>query len=120
MDGLVNWLERYILPTASRIGNEKHLVAVRDSFITMMPVTMAGAIAVLLNAFLRDFPTQYLGGPENWITTTFTPVITVNGLVWTGTIAVMSLIFAASLGYHLSKAYQVNETGGMFISLAAL
>lgn len=88
MDGLVNWLERYILPTASRIGNEKHLVAVRDSFITMMPVTMAGAIAVLLNAFLRDFPTQYLGGPENWITTTFTPVITVNGLVWTGTIAV--------------------------------
>lgn len=55
MNGLVNWLERYVLPTASRIGNEKHLVAVRDSFITMMPVTMAGAIVVLLNAFLRIF-----------------------------------------------------------------
>ena len=62
MDGLTSWMERHILPVAAKIGAQKHLVALRDAFIGMMPATMAGAIAVLLNAFMRDFPNTYLGG----------------------------------------------------------
>ena len=43
---------------SGRIGSQRHLVAIRDSFIAAMPITMAGSIAVLLNVFLRDLPTN--------------------------------------------------------------
>ncbi|MBO0470828.1 PTS sugar transporter subunit IIC [Enterococcus sp. DIV0242_7C1] len=118
MNGLTAWMERYILPVAAKIGSQKHLVALRDAFIGMMPVTMAGAIAVLLNAFMRDFPNTYLG-EGNGITTFFTPVIAVNGLVWTGTLAIMAVVFAASLGCNVARAYDVDVLSGMLVSLAA-
>jgi PTS system cellobiose-specific IIC component len=115
MDGLTSWMERHILPVAAKIGAQKHLVALRDAFIGMMPATMAGAIAVLLNAFMRDFPNTYLGA-DNAITKFFTPVIAVNGLVWTGTLAIMAVIFSASFGYNLAKAYNVDALSGALVS----
>lgn len=118
MNGLMNWMERYILPLATKIGSEKHLVALRDAFIGTMPATMAGAIAVLLNAFMRDFPNTYLG-PENAITTFFTPVIGVNGLIWNGTLAVMAIIFSLSLGANLARAYDVDPVSGSIVALVA-
>jgi len=118
MDGLTSWMERHILPVAAKIGAQKHLVALRDAFIGMMPATMAGAIAVLLNAFMRDFPNTFLGA-DNAITKFFTPVIAVNGLVWTGTLAIMAVIFSASFGYNLAKAYNVDALSGALVSLAA-
>lgn len=33
MNGLMAWMEKYILPTAAKIGAQKHLVALRDAFI---------------------------------------------------------------------------------------
>ncbi|MDR2276843.1 MAG: PTS sugar transporter subunit IIC, partial [Vagococcus sp.] len=56
MNKLVMWMEEKLVPIAGKIGNERHLVALRDGFIGTMPATMAGSIALLLNAFLRDFP----------------------------------------------------------------
>lgn len=41
---------------SGKIGSQRHLIAIRDSFISMMPITMAGTVAVLLNVFLRDIP----------------------------------------------------------------
>ncbi len=51
MNGLTAFLEKYFVPVAAKIGSQKHLVALRDAFISTMPITMAGSIAVLLNAF---------------------------------------------------------------------
>ncbi|MFI3620644.1 PTS sugar transporter subunit IIC [Vagococcus fluvialis] len=118
MNGLANWMEKYILPTAAKIGSEKHLVALRDAFISMMPATMAGAIATLLNAFMRDFPNTYMG-EGNAITTFFQPVIGVNGIVWTGTLAIMAVVFSASFGYNLAKAYDVDPLSGAIVSLVS-
>ncbi len=118
MNGLMSWMEKYILPVATKIGSEKHLVALRDAFIGTMPATMAGAIAVLLNAFMRDFPNTYLG-EGNAITTFFTPVIGVNGLIWNGTLAIMAVVFALSLGANLAKAYEVDPVSGSIVSLVA-
>ena len=118
MNKLMEWMERYILPVATKIGSEKHLVALRDAFIGTMPATMAGSNAVLLNAFMRDFPNTYLG-EGNAITTFFTPVIGVNGLIWNGTLAIMAVVFALSLGANLAKAYEVDPVSGSIVSLVA-
>ncbi|MHC5268073.1 PTS sugar transporter subunit IIC [Enterococcus sp. LJL98] len=118
MEALTRWLEKYILPFAAKVGSEKHLVALRDAFIGLMPVTMAGAMATLLNAFVRDFPNTYMGA-DNAVTKFFQPLIGINGLVWTATLAVMAVVFAASLGYNVAKAYDVDPLSGAIVSLSA-
>lgn len=109
MNGLTAFLEKYFVPVAAKIGSQKHLVALRDAFISTMPITMAGSIAVLLNAFFRDFPTDW--GWTGFVEA-MQPLIDINGYVYNGTLAIVSIIFAFSLGYNLSKAYEVDRLAG--------
>ena len=53
MNAFLTWMEKHFMPVASKIGSQRHLVAIRDGFISIMPVTMVGSIAVLLNVFKR-------------------------------------------------------------------
>ena len=120
MNALTAWLEKYLLPIAGRIGNQKHLVALRDAFIGTMPATMAGSVAVLINAIIRDLPTQFIEGYDATTIPVFREIIGINGYVWNGSLAIAGLIFAFSLGYNISKAYGVNELAGGIVSLSAL
>ena len=56
---IMDAIQNKILPIATKIGNQRFLVALRDSFIGTMPVVMTGSIALLLNAFLVDIPEQF-------------------------------------------------------------
>lgn len=116
MNGLIRWLEKYIVPVATKIGSIRWLVALRDAFIATMPATMAGSIALILNTFVRDIPTQMgwtkFAESMQWL-------IGINGQVWTGTIAVIGLIFAATFGYHMAKQYNVEPLSGGIVTLGA-
>lgn len=101
---------------SGRIGSQRHLVAIRDSFIAAMPITMAGSIAVLLNVFLRDLPTS-LGWTG--FASAVAPIVEVNGFVYAGTIAVIAMFFAFSLGSNLAESYGVNSLAGGLISFAS-
>lgn len=118
METFQNWMEQHFVPIAAKIGSEKHLVAIRDSFIAMMPITMAGSFAVLFNVLFRDIWAENLINQPQ-IPQLFSWLIMINGNVWWGTIAIFALIFAISFGYHLSKAYQVNALVGAFVSAAS-
>ncbi|MGY3725473.1 PTS system, cellobiose-specific IIC component [Granulicatella balaenopterae] len=109
-------LTQNFMRISGKIGSERHLVAVRDSFISMMPVTMAGSIAVLLNVFFRDIP-----GNLGWagFVEAMQPLININGYVYFGTIGIMALVFSFAIGYHLSKTYKVNPLAGGIISFAS-
>lgn len=116
MNGLTAFLEKYFVPVAAKIGSQKHLVALRDAFISTMPITMAGSIAVLLNVFFRDFPTEW--GWTGFVAA-MDPLIGINGYVYNGTLAIVSIIFAFSLGYNISRSYDVDCLAGGLVSLAA-
>jgi len=49
MNRFINFLEEKFVPLAAKIGGQKHLVAIRDSFAALMPLILVGAFAVLLN-----------------------------------------------------------------------
>lgn len=104
------------MPFAGKIGSQKHLVAIRDSFIAIMPVIMVGSIAVLLNVFLRDLPTQW--GFTNFVDAV-QPLIAINGNVYFGSIAILALCFVFALGYNLSQTYEVNPIAGGVVAFAA-
>ncbi|MDR1606627.1 MAG: PTS sugar transporter subunit IIC [Streptococcaceae bacterium] len=136
MNALQQWMEKHLVPVAAKIGSQKHLVALRDSFVGMLPATMVGAIAALVSAIVTTVPSavqQLVQGPaaakaaadagKAW-TLANTPVIgdlaNISSLVNQGTLTIIGLIFAFSWGYNLSKAYQVNELAGGIVGAAAL
>lgn len=63
MDKISAALEKYLMPVASFIGGQKHLIAIRDGFITSLTVSMTGALASMMNnVFFNEtsFVGQYL------------------------------------------------------------
>ncbi|MGX7058758.1 PTS sugar transporter subunit IIC [Vagococcus humatus] len=120
MDKLTAWMEKHILPIAAKIGGQKHLVALRDAFIGTMPATMAGSVAVMINAIIRDLPPQFWPDYDASTIPIISQIIEVNGFVWNGTLAIAGLIFAFSWGYNLAKAYKVDELAGGIVGVATL
>ncbi len=131
MNGFNEFMEKNFVPVAAKIGSQKHLVAIRDAFIGIMPITMAGAVAVLLNVFFRDLPgtwagyaleagNQSLADGFTGFATMMQPIVGINGNVWWGSNAVLALVFVFSLGYNLAKAYDVNPLAGGLVAFSSL
>lgn len=96
MEKFMNWMERYIVPIASKIGAQRHLVAIRDGFATIMPLMIIGSFGLLIH----NFPIQSVkdlfaaGMPLHWL-----DVIALN--VYGGSMFLMGLFAAISIGYAL-------------------
>ena len=116
MKKLMECIERYLLPIASKIGNQKFLVALRDSFIGTMPIVMTGSIALLLNAFLVDVPGQF---GITIIPETFKWLVDINNLIFKGSIAIVSLLFIFSLGVNIAKIYKTDTLSSGLVALSA-
>ena len=43
------FMDKYITPYAAKMGAQRHLVAVRDAFVAMIPLTIIGSLATLIN-----------------------------------------------------------------------
>lgn len=111
------FMQRFI-EIAGRIGAQRHLVAIRDGFVAIMPLIIAGSIAVLINNFPPfgkkfDFVGWMNGifGDGNWQL--------VGGTVWNGTFAVLGLLVAFSIAYNLAKSYEVDGLSAGLISIAS-
>ena len=116
MNKLMETIEKYLLPIASKISNQKFLIALRDSFIGTMPVVMAGSVAILLNAFLVDVPGQF---GNTSIPQMFSFVVDINNLIFKGSLAIVSLLFIFSLGVNIAKIYNTDYLSSGIVALSA-
>lgn len=114
MHSFIEWLNKHVVPIASKIGSVRWLIALRDAFIAIMPATMAGAVATILNALLRDLPTQF--GWTGFVNS-MQPIIAINGQVWTGSLAILGLIFAFTFGYQMAVQYNVEPLTAGIVTL---
>lgn len=130
MDRILDIIEEKVVPVASKIGSQRHLVAIRDGLASLMPLIMAGSITLLLNnvvfsqngliaevfslqesAFF-EFSAKYIS-----------PVL---GIVDVGTLSLLGL--AASISIAYTRATNEGHDGlvtaaitaGSFVILGAL
>ena len=114
MEKFMNWMERYMVPIASKIGAQRHLVAIRDGFATIMPLMIIGSFGLLIH----NFPIQSVkdlfaeGQPLHWL-----DVIALN--VYGGSMFLMGLFAAISIGYALGKSYDVDGFATGLVTLAS-
>ncbi|MDO4667801.1 MAG: PTS transporter subunit EIIC [Streptococcus sp.] len=104
------------MPIANRVGNQKFLVALRDSFIGTMPVIMTGSFALMLNAFFSDLPGQF---GWTWIPNTFQWLIDINWLVFKGSIPIVVLLFLFTYGVNIAKIYKADEVSAGLVAVAS-
>lgn len=107
MQTFIDWMERHFVPVAAKIGSQRHLVAIRDGFAAIMPLILAGSFAVLVNNTLCVWiPALGFLNP-------------INGAVWWGTFAVMTLLLVFSVGYNLAASYDEDGLAAGLIAVAS-
>lgn len=52
MNSAINRLEALILPFAVKLGKQVHINAIKNGFIKLLPLTLVGALFVLINNVL--------------------------------------------------------------------
>lgn len=103
MNKFVAVMERYFVPVAAKLGNQRYLVAIRDAFVVSMPLMILGSFGTLLNTLpipaYQNFMNN-LFGAEKWIA--------FGNALSNGTFGILSLLTVAALGYNLGKSYKAD------------
>lgn len=114
MGSIIDFLEKYFVPFAGRMGSQRHLVAVRDGFVAIMPLVLVGALAVLINSFpipaYQDVMSNLFG--KSWKS--------FGANLWTGTFAIMALITVFSTSFSLAKSYNADGLAAALVSFGSL
>ncbi|MFD2729237.1 PTS sugar transporter subunit IIC [Enterococcus camelliae] len=114
MDGFINFMEKRFIPVASKVGAQRHLVAIRDAFMVTMPLMILGALAVMINNLpipgFQELMNGIFGG-EAWKG--------FGAAVWSGTFGILSVFIAFLVAYNLAKDYGKDAVATGAVSLAS-
>ena len=116
MNKLIDFLEKHLLPLAQNLASTGWLVALRDAFISTLPISLTGSVAVLVKSLIiaakRDLGWKLFYQ-------LLSPAVDICNFVWRGSVAMFALFFALSWGYQLAKNCEVDPLGGAMTSVCA-
>lgn len=113
MGSLVSVLEKYVMPAAGRIAEQKHLRSIRDGLILAMPLLIIGSMFLVIAALpIPKYP-EFMAGifGEEWQTKLLYPV--------NATFDIMALIVSFGVAYRLAETYKVDPVSAGAISVSA-
>ncbi|AMC94350.1 PTS lactose transporter subunit IIC [Erysipelothrix larvae] len=111
-------IERIFMPIAQKLNTIKGLVAVRDGFLQLFPLTLAGSLVVMINVvFLSSdgFVGQYLVKvlPNlNNLQAILSPILN-------GTIDIMAIFAAFLIARNMANQYNADGTKAGITAIAA-
>ena len=98
-------IEKSILPIANRLSTQRHLKAIRDAFISILPITLAGGIVAVLTAapVTEDTTNGFLLAWRAFADNNSMLFGWINAL----TLGAMSLYICIGIVYFLCKHYKI-------------
>lgn len=115
---MMTFIDKYIMPFANKLGNNRHLLAIRDALVGMIAITMIGSLAVLFNnlgsvpgigKYYNSLMEAIFG--ETWKT--------LGGDIWWGTLAFMTIFAVFGISHKLAKSYGDDGFEAMLVAAAA-
>ncbi|MBL0457017.1 PTS N,N'-diacetylchitobiose transporter subunit IIC [Aeromonas enteropelogenes] len=124
MSNLIASMEKAILPIAVKLGKQPHVNAIKNGFIKLMPLTLAGAMFVLINNVFLSFGEGsffYSMGVRLDPATiaTLDGFKSIGGSVYNGTLGIMSLMTPFFIGMALAEERKVDPLAAGLLSVAA-
>lgn len=103
-------LEKKILPIASKIGNQRYMMVLRDAFSVIMAALIAGSLATLIN----NFPVPAF---QTFMMKTFGKAWLIPGTyIYNCTMGILGLLVVISIGYYLGRSYQLDGISTAFVA----
>ncbi len=124
MSKAIDSLEQMLIPFAVRIGKQPHVNAIKNGFIRLMPLTLAGAMFVLINNVFLSFGEGsffYSLGIRLDASTieTLNGFKAIGGNVYNGTLGIMSLMAPFFIGMALAEERKVDPLAAGLLAVAA-
>lgn len=114
MKKFMDFMEKYFIPIAAKIGSQRHLVAIRDGFVGIMPLILTGSFAILFN----NIPIE---GYVPFMEKTFgVDWKFVQNSIWDGSFAVISMLVVFTTAYSLARSYDKDPIACATVCYAAL
>ena len=113
---------RTLVPIANKLGNQRHLAAIRDGMVVAIPLSILGGVCLIISTppFKPDtlpnwgFISDLLLGWYNWAQANKAML----QLPYNMTMALMGLFVAFAIAYHLAKRYKMPTLNTAIISTA--
>ncbi|RAN84514.1 PTS cellobiose transporter subunit IIC [Bacillus sp. SRB_331] len=110
---MIKFLEKYVMPVAGKVAEQRHLQAIRDGIILTMPFLIIGSFFLIISALpipgYNDFMAGLFG--ESWQKALGYPV--------SATFNIMSLIATFGIAYRLGEYYKVDSLASGALSLVS-
>lgn len=99
-----------LLSGINKFSSQKHIMAIRDGFITLMPATIIASFWVLINNLVLG--ANGLLGKFEWAA----KFSAVGGQIYNATLGILAILIAYTIGERLSHEYGSEDTafGGVF------
>ncbi len=109
MNTFMKKLEDTLMPIAQTLGNQRHLLAIRDGFTVIMPLMIIGALVVAINNLPIEAFQNFMNSIFKFTLEDGSPIWkSVGGNVWNGTFGIMSMFMAFLIGDNLGESYGMN------------
>lgn len=113
---------RTLVPIANKLGNQRHLAAIRDGMVVAIPLSILGGVCLIISTppFKPDtlpnwgFISDLLLGWYNWAQANKAML----QLPYNMTMALMELFVAFAIAYHLAKRYKMPTLNTAIVSTA--
>ena len=110
----MTYMEEKFIPFAAKLGTQRHLLAMRDGVVMMMPLLILGAFSMIIAEFpvqgFLDFMAATFG--ENWNA--------FEGIIMNATYGIAALVACYGVTSSLVKSYGIDGTPAGVIGMSAL
>lgn len=103
---LFNFIELKISPFAARLSSQRHVMAVRDGFISAMPFMIVGSF-LLVFVHPPFSPESSWGFARGWLALSAKYEVQIL-TPFNMTMGIMSIYIAASIAYNLARSYKLD------------
>lgn len=111
---VMSFMEEKFLPVAAKLGGQRHLLALRDGVVMIMPLLILGAFSMIVAEFpvqaFLDFMAKIFG--ENWNA--------FEGVIMHATYGISAVVACFGVASSLVNSYGEKGTPAGIIAMAAL
>ena len=110
---IMEYFEEKFMPVAAKLGSQRHLLALRDGVVMMMPLLILGAFSMIVAEFpvqgFLDFMAKTFG--ENWNA--------FEGVIMNATYGIAAVVACYGVTSSLVNSYGIDGTPAGVIGMAA-
>ncbi|MCO8289109.1 PTS sugar transporter subunit IIC [Tetragenococcus halophilus] len=101
-----------MLEVVNKVSNQRHVSAVRDGFVALIPVTIIASFWILINNLFLDPANGLLRNvqqAQQWID--------LGNQIYNSTLGILGILIAASIGYKLAISYGEDSLFGAVMGI---